>query len=546
MRKVLHRFAGDRGGNFAIMTAILTMPLLLSVGMALDYSTIVRTRSDLQNTFDAAVLAIAREGKDISDQKAREVATLFVAQNSKLAVSNLSVAHNGTAFTVRGVANAPIAFGNLFGYSAWPVAAVSSADIAYASYEVGLVLDTTGSMAGGKLAAMKDAVNDLIDNMSTQVHDTAKLKFALIPFSSFVNVGPGFGPSFDNAGKQVNGTGAAWLDLKGMNPIPQSELGVGVSRFQLDANLGQSWSGCVETRQAANGDYDVSDTPADPSKPETLFVPAFAIDEPDSGYFINNYIASSALLNDPSTAQKTARWKKYGVQTDASGNPLNGGLLDPVWALLNGLLLTGGSAPKIAISTQAMNGYGQTGPNFACVSQPVSPLSSDYAGMKAKVNALQAQGNTNIMEGVAWGLRVLSPSEPFSQGAEPKDNPNLQKIMVVLTDGSNVLGNIGNVLGSTYSSFGYLADGRLGVTGGGTGTTNALMNERTLAACNYAKQQGMEVYTIRLEEPNIATGTMLKDCASTPENYFDVPSRTQLDDAFGKIRERIVRVRISS
>lgn len=546
MRKVLHRFAGDRAGNFALITAILTMPLLLGVGMALDYSTVSRTRVDLQNTFDAAVLAIAREGKDVSDDKANEIAALFVAQNSKLGVSNLRVIHNGTAFTVQGVADAPIAFGGLFGYSGWPVAAASSADIAYASYEVGLVLDTTGSMAGGKLAAMKDAVNDLIDNMSTQVHDTAKLKFALVPFSSFVNVGPGFGPSFDGNGKQVAGSGAAWLDLKGANPIPQSELGTGASRFQLNANMGQTWSGCVETRQAGTGDYDVSDAPADPSKPESLFVPAFAIDEPDSGGFYNSYIASSARPNDASTGQKVARWKKYGVRTDLAGNPLAGGLLDPVWALLNGLLLTGGSNPTVAISTRAVNGYGRTGPGFGCVSQPITPLSSDYASLKTKVNALQAQGNTNIMEGVSWGMRVLSPGEPFSQGADPKKNPNLQKIMIVLTDGSNVLGNTGNALGSTYSSFGYLVDGRLGVTAGGTSTTNSLMNDRTLAACNYAKQQGMEVYTIRLEEPNVATGTMLRDCASVPENYFDVPSRTQLDDAFGKIKERIARVRISS
>ena len=33
--------------------------------------------------------------------------------------------------------------------------------------------------------------------------------------------------------------------------------------------------------------------------------------------------------------------------------------------------------------------------------------------------------------------------------------------MVVLTDGTNVLGNTSNALGSTYSSDGYLVDGRL-------------------------------------------------------------------------------------
>ena len=30
-------------------------------------------------------------------------------------------------------------------------------------------------------------------------------------------------------------------------------------------------------------------------------------------------------------------------------------------------------------------------------------MTSDYKGLKTKVNALQANGTTNIMEGVAWG-----------------------------------------------------------------------------------------------------------------------------------------------
>ena len=72
------------------------------------------------------------------------------------------------------------------------------------------------------------------------------------------------------------------------------------------------------------------------------------------------------------------------------------------------------------------------------------------------------------------------------------------------------------------------------------------MNERTLAACTTAKNSGVEIYTIRLEEPNVATGNMLKDWASAEDHYFDVPSRSQLDGAFSKIREHIAKVRISS
>ena len=189
-------------------------------------------------------------------------------------------------------------------------------------------------------------------------------------------------------------------------------------------------------------------------------------------------------------------------------------------------------------------GY-KKGPGFACVAQPITPLTNDYALVKKQVDALVANGNTNIMEGVAWGMRVLSPGEPFTQGQDIKKT-GVQKMMIVLTDGSNTFGNNSTALGSTYNSFGYLADGRIGISSGGSAAATAKMNERTLAACTSAKAAGTEVYTIRLEEPNVATGTMLRECASSPDNYFDVPSRSQLDEVFSKIRDKIVRIRMSS
>jgi hypothetical protein len=418
-------------------------------------------------------------------------------------------------------------------------------------------------MAGGKLTSMKDAVLGLVDTMSMQVKDEKKLKFATVPFNNFVNVGAQHGPQFDKKGKQIAGTGAKWLDLKGRAEVPQSELDVGASRFQLYANMGQQWSGCVETRFASGTDYDVDDTTPLSSAPNTLFIPAFAIDEPDTPGFGNSYIKSDAKPKDKSPAEKKKRWAKYGVQTDEKGKPKNGGLLDP---LLVGLGVgddddgddddddddddedDGGMVKfkKVKIDSRASPKNGMPkGPSNGCNVQPITPLSNDYAALKTKVKPLAAAGTTNIMEGVAWGNRVLSPGAPFGESAANK-NKNLLRIMVVLTDGSNVFGNEPNDLGSSYSSQGYLVDGRLGIAAGGSSATNALMNERTLAACQVAKDSGIEVYTIRLEEPDVATGTMLKECASDADHYFDVPNRTQLDDAFGTIRDRIVRVRISS
>ncbi|MBS3650969.1 hypothetical protein KEU06_20355 [Pseudaminobacter sp. 19-2017] len=519
-----------------MITGLAALPLLLGVGMALDVSHVARKHSQLQQAADAAVLAVAREGDKLSADRAHQIAEQFLASNYNNAVSELRISRDGTRVSLDVNAGTALAFGGLFGKEKWPLAVSASADVAYVDYEIGLVLDTTGSMKGGKLQAMKDAVVGLIDTMSAQVDQPERLKFAIVPFATFVNVGPQYGPKFDSAGKQIAGTGASWLDLEGKANFPQSELAPGASRFQLYENLGQKWRGCVETR-GIGANLDVSDAAADPNNPQTLFVPAFGIDEPDS--YANSYIVSPAKPNDPSVAAKIARFKKYGVKTDSAGNPLLGGLLDPFWSILSVITdpLTG--KKYIPIDTA-----GGKGPGRGCDMDPITPLSNKYNDLKKKVNALQANGNTNITEGVAWGLRVLSPGQPFTEGRDR--STGVQKIMIVLTDGANVFGNNGTGLGSSYSSYGYLVDGRLGISAGGQSATNTLMNSRTLAACDKVKAEGIEVYTIRLEEPDVKTGTVLKECASAPDHYFDVPTRTMLDEAFGKIRDKIVKLRISS
>jgi Flp pilus assembly protein TadG len=521
MSSRIRQFVSDRRGNFALISAVLAVPLILVAGVALDVANITRTKTELQNALDAAVLAIAREGKQVDDKQAVAIANTFLENNYGIRYADLKVVRDGTMVKLDASAKADMAFGGLFGYDDWKVATSSTADIAYMNYEIALSLDTTGSMAGGKLASLKDAVIGMVDAMSVQVGDPKKLKFAMVPFATFVNVGPQYGPAFKSNGKIQKNTGASWLDLKGDVEVPQLELKKGVSRFEVFHNLGEEWKGCVETRMPTSKKaYDVDDVAATTKDKDSLFVPAFSIDEPDSGY-PNSYIDSAVNPLDKNAAK--AKLGKYGIQTGTS-------LLSDLVSDLIDLI-------PIAIEHNA-----GTGPNRGCDMQPITPLTSDYNLIKTRVNQLQAAGTTNIMEGVAWGHRVLSPDEPFAEGA-PAAN-DLRKIMIVLTDGANNFGNNNTALGSEYSSFGYLVDGRL-AQGGSSSTTDA-MNVKTLAACEAAKKGGIEVYTIRLEEPDVATGTMLKDCASGADHYFDAPSRSQLDEVIQQIKEKIVVLRLAS
>ncbi|UUP16263.1 TadE/TadG family type IV pilus assembly protein [Nitratireductor thuwali] len=546
LRDTVCAFGRDKAGNFGMLAALLSLPLLGAVGLAIDYSTMSRTRVELQQAIDAAVLAVAQRGADISKSEARRIAENYMSGNLAGIYRNLEVSREGTRVTLKAETDASLAFGGLFGLTNQPINAIASADIAYSTYEVALVLDTTGSMRGGKLQSMKDAVIGLVDDLSGQVSDPERLKFALVPFSSFVNVGPQYGPKFDDKGKIIKGTGAEWLDLDGEADIPQIELKPGISRFEVYHNLGQEWKGCVETRYPSKkGAHDVDDTPADKSDKNSYFVPAFAIDEPDQQAYTNSYIRASVDPQSKRARDEAAKLDKYGVPdhliSKSVGASPGGGDDDDDGEGRDGRG-SGGAGWK-RVHADFRNGKG---PNNNCFAQPITPLSNNYADIKSKVKAFVANGTTNIMEGVAWGFRVLSPGEPFSQGKDDKNDPRIEKIMVVLSDGANVFGNRGVKLGSSYSSFGYLVDGRLGFSAGGAKATNTAMNEKTLEACKNAKDEGVEVYTIRLEEPDVATGMMLQECASSPGHFFDAPSRSQLDAVFEKIGDGIVKLRISS
>lgn|SRR5690554_1716835 len=59
---LVRSFAHDRRGNYAIIAAITSLPLLTSVAVAMEYANASRMRSELQQRLDAAVLAGASHG----------------------------------------------------------------------------------------------------------------------------------------------------------------------------------------------------------------------------------------------------------------------------------------------------------------------------------------------------------------------------------------------------------------------------------------------------------------------------------------------------
>jgi len=151
-------------------------------------------------------------------------------------------------------------------------------------------------------------------------------------------------------------------------------------------------------------------------------------------------------------------------------------------------------------------------------------LTTNWSALHAKVNSMQPTGNTYVGIGAAWGWHALSPTQPFS-GAAPYNTPNLQKFLILLTDGDNTQSRTQNTSGGSPSQAEVTA-----------------MDDRTALACTNAKAAGIKIYSIRVINGN---ANLLQNCASSPTMYYDVQDASQLISVFSTIGSQIANLHLS-
>ncbi len=504
-------------GNISTVVAVAAIPIIGSIGAGVDYSRAYEQKTIAEEAATVAARQANRLGTLLpADGVAEEARRVFAASVDGRLRRPTSVAVDVTdeSVTVRTRLTVPTTFLGIIGLDALDFEVTGHSIADDLTYEVALVLDNSGSMAGARMAALKDAASTLAGNLfvanaRNPVRDA--IKVAVVPFAASVNVGP------ENAL-------AAWVDGAAKSPrhFENFEVGAGPAngnRFALFDALKVRWAGCLEARPEP---YDSSDAAPDTANPATIFVPMFAPDEPDLSGFDNNYIpdASFACLaserrqtNAASAEEAEARLCKYRQ-------------IDPLLEMSrNGTVV---------------------GPNLNCTSAPLAPLTADRSAVLATIDGLEAKGLTNLHEGIMWGWRALSPGAPFAEGRPYEDDGN-RKILVLMTDGANAYDSYRNFNRSMYGAFGYVRKGRLGTTSSDNATVVARMNERTLAACRNVKATGkVRVYTVALGVTDPATLAMLAECASDPEIAFRMKEDSDLAVAFGRIAADVATLRVTN
>jgi Flp pilus assembly protein TadG len=132
IRAHLRRFAEGVHGNVAVIFAIAAVPMIVMVGSAVDYSSILNAQSQLQNATDSAALSIAPDAANLSASaitaKAQSIVTASMA-NSDLAGVAISATYDASRFRTTVSARGPIPtrFLSLIGLSTIDLARTSIA-----------------------------------------------------------------------------------------------------------------------------------------------------------------------------------------------------------------------------------------------------------------------------------------------------------------------------------------------------------------------------------------------------------------------------------
>lgn len=492
MRKWIQSFSRDSGGNVAMLFALALVPVVVMGGGALDFNMAMNARGRLAEALDAAALAVG-SAPNLPLEDAHALAQAIITANypqrefGDLGVIDIDIDDLNDIVTVAGTSTVQTAFLGLVGIDHLTVEWESEVRRARTALELVMVLDNTGSMSGSKIAALRDAAHLLTEILHDNAAEAELLEIGLVPFSSTVNVGS-------------EHERAWWLDPNALSPDHSNNFDPPANRWDvIDSMQYESWDGCVEARQIP---LDIEDVPPDPGAPETLFLPYFAPDEPSgvSG-FSNSYMSDQMGGSD--LLARLANSAKY-----AGVNPWG-------WAS-----------------------------NWGCTARPVTPLTTSRSTIDDAISDMIASGTTNIPIGVSWGVRLLSPQEPFTEGNAWDDDENI-KAMVILTDGQNVINGRGNFNFSDYSGYGYIREGRLGVITSSSWALRNALNARTEAACAYARAQGIRVYTITFQVNSSTTRDMMRACASHPSLYFDSPSNEALQNAFELIAGDLTNLRLS-
>lgn len=484
---LLKAFRRDEAGAVAMLYGPMSLMLLLAAGVAIDYSRAYLVKREISRALDAAVLA-AGSLASTDQTKMKEIAGKYFDANISPATKTefdpkILLNFGNDEITATSSANVQTYLMKLAGHDNVYVDARSVAARTLVNVEVALVLDNTGSMYGSKLSSLKTAAKTLVDTLYEPEGSENFVKFALVPFTGSVNVGT----------KHLT---ANWIDKAGKSVAAQEDYGksyeywdqnkyTGMSAVEAMAHFSADWLGCLRARVGTGSDGEGGTVALD-----LWDVPADPTD-------VNTQWAPMVK-------------PVHEYEDDDGDKPSD-------WKLRNRMEYSG-----------------------SCPSVEVLPLTNEKATIKSQIDAMVASGGTSVPIGLIWGWRVLSPELPYTEGKNYEEE-NLRKVIVVLTDGRNDHGYYySDKTRGYYSAYGMPAYGHLG-----TGWLGNKLDDKLESICENAKSKNILIYSITFKVSDNNIKSLMRDCATKNDMYFNSPDGSSLQDAFDEIASGLQRLQLT-
>lgn len=191
------RLLADTGGNTLALAASAALILMIAVGGGIDMSRGYLTKTSLQAGCDAGVLAgrraLLKSGVYSSAEKARADmmfnANMTPKQTQALNVTFKTDSHSDGSVSGEAAATMPFVILSAFGFPSTDLKVACSAELQMASADVMFVLDTTGSMAGSRIAGLREAVREFHKTVFDAVisKNETIIRYGFVPYSMTVN-----------------------------------------------------------------------------------------------------------------------------------------------------------------------------------------------------------------------------------------------------------------------------------------------------------------------------------------------------------------------
>ncbi len=505
----VRRYCADLSGAIIVAFAVMAPIIIGSAGMALDFSQAYLVQQRLAQAIDAAALAGASTSSDPDEIEAK-VQQFFDANYppEELGITFDPEVHvNGNEIQVSGHATYITFFLNVIGIDDITVEAETIVQRQIKGLEVVLVLDNTGSMAeNNNIGTLKTATKDFINVIFANTDNPLTVRIGLVPYSNSVRVGRyGLGQNPD--GTDYN-EGTVFVTLPS---------GVNYTTTYESAD----WFGCVVEHKATN--YSSSATHVSGSKGQLWkngsswnghgWNPGSTTNDPYSSDVLDDYTGPWDIYAFGRVIAQNQKCSDYSGYSNSRCSSC-----------------TGTDSKCSTNYCFCWPSNSSDGINQGCPRAYIMPLTSVQEDLLDRVDEMSTEGNTLGNIGMAWGYRVISPEEPFTEGSD-WDSDYWQKAVIMMTDGDNTENG-------TYSSYWFTPKNNMTVT---------KFNTRFAETCEAMKEKGITVYTVTFTSAiNTTTKNYYKNCATSTSHYYDAPTQAKLKEVFENISRELSNLHIKS